>query len=151
MLNYILYSLSVTIFSWLFGSFANEYLREKTYYNRFANICLIENEHINKLIGLGVFKWIVKKTFFKFLNAQIKITNKVGLKNLIELRNQMTYSEISHLIGFVVVLPIIILWGYNSKELATTLLITNILLNLYPSLLQQQNKRRIDQLIKTYS
>jgi len=36
----------------------------------------------------------------------------------------------------------------NNYLFGLTIMIVNILMNLYPSLLQQENKRRIDKLIK---
>jgi len=55
---------------------------------------------VNKRIGLGVFKWIVKNTFFKYFNQKLKLKNKIEMTYLNGLRKEMTFTEISHLIGF---------------------------------------------------
>jgi hypothetical protein len=96
---------------------------------------------------MGYFKWIVKNTFFKFFNQKIKVDNKnTDLKNI---RNEMTLSEISHLVAFVFVVFFAIYFCIRVNLLyGLAIMIPNIFLNLYPSLLQQENKRRIDQLIK---
>jgi len=107
---------------------------------------LIKNENLNKIIGLGYFKWIVKNTFFKFFNQKIKLKNKKT--ELSEIRKEMTIAEISHLIGFIFVTVIALYKSVSINYLfGLTIMIVNILMNLYPSLLQQENKRRIDKLI----
>ena len=62
----------------------------------------------------------------------------------------MNLSVRSHLIefGFVSIFAIIKL-VYAAYLFALIIMIANTLMNLYPSLLQQENKRRIDRLIKT--
>ncbi|MBX2873038.1 MAG: hypothetical protein KTR30_13080, partial [Saprospiraceae bacterium] len=69
--------------------------------------------------------------------------------DLSEIRYQMTLSEISHLIGFVFVTVFAIQKSFAvSLVFGLTMMIPNVFMNLYPSLLQQENKRRIDQLVK---
>ncbi len=98
---------------------------------------------------MNAFKWVVKNTFFRFFNQKLTLKKKIERADLITLRNEMTVSEIDHLIGFGFVcffavqktLTVDLLFGI-------TIMIVNILMNLYPSLLQQQNKRRIDKALK---
>ncbi|MGJ8660202.1 MAG: hypothetical protein ACSHWV_10130, partial [Cellulophaga fucicola] len=105
------------------------------------------NKAFNKHIGLNYFKWIVKNTFFKFFNQKIKVEHKKT--NLTEIRNEMTLSEISHLIGFIFVTFFAIYTSVTKSYLVgLAIMVVNILMNLYPSLLQQENKRRINKLIK---
>ena len=61
----------------------------------------------------------------------------------------MTFSEISHLIGFVFV-SFFAVYQLAKGAFLFALIITlvNIFMNMYPSLLQQENKRRIDRLLK---
>lgn len=100
------------------------------------------------MIGLGAFKWIVKNTFFKYFNQKLKLNRKIELTELNELRKEMTFSEINHLIGFAFVTIFAFVKFSNGNYLfALIIMIVNILLNLYPSLLQQENKRRIDKLL----
>ena len=68
---------------------------------------------------------------------------------MIKLREEMTNSEISHLIGFTFMLLFAFFVFLKAKFIfGIVIMSVNILMNLYPSLLQQQNKRRIDKLIK---
>jgi len=105
---------------------------------------------LNKNIGIKYFKWIVKKSFFKFFNQKINLKNKKT--ELTDIRKEMTIAEISHLIGFTFVFFFAIYKSITHNYLfGLTIMIVNILMNLYPSLLQQENKRRIDKLIKRQS
>jgi hypothetical protein len=126
-------------------------LKKTEFYNkRLSNLDFVENEKLNKYIGVDVIKWIVKNTPFKYFNQTIKIKGRIEKTGLIKLRQDMTSSEISHLIGFAFVLIVALLIFLKTKFfLGIVIILTvNILMNLYPSLLQQQNKRRIDKLIK---
>lgn len=147
-IKYLLHSLSLAFISWIVGMSINGFLAKSESYERLTNLNFIKNEATNKRIGLGAFKWIVKNTFFKYFNPKLKLRNKVDRADLRVLRNEMTFSEISHLIGFIVI-GIIVLMKFISGEyvFGVILLTVNIPLNLYPSLLQQENKRRIDELL----
>jgi hypothetical protein len=117
------------------------------YYQKLSNLNFIKSKTFNKNIGIKYFKWIVKNTFFKFFNPKIKLENRNTDLTLI--RNEMTFSEISHLIGFVFVAIFAIYKSFSVGILfGLTMMIPNVLMNLYPSLLQQENKRRIDKMMK---
>ncbi|WP_394801126.1 glycosyl-4,4'-diaponeurosporenoate acyltransferase CrtO family protein [Niabella ginsengisoli] len=128
----------------------NAVIRKTKCYDRgLSNLNFIKSEKLNQLIGLGAFKWIVKNTFFKFFNQKLKLKRKVEKADLNKLRNEMTISEIDHLIGFSFVTIFALVKFFNFHYLLGLIIILiNILMNLYPSLLQQENKRRIDKLIK---
>ena len=151
-IKYLLLSFSFAFISWIVGMVLNGFLAKEESYKRLTNLNFITNYTTNKRIGLGVFKWIVKNTFFKYFNPKLKLKNKINRADLLELRNEMTFSEISHLIGFGFVGVIALFKFMNGSYIfGITLLIVNILLNLYPSLLQQENKRRIDQILARYA
>lgn len=149
----ISFSLSMIFFSWILGHFTNELLKKKKdFYAKISNFVFIRNDCYAKLIGVDWFKWIVRKSFFKYFNQNLIIKRKFNFSRLRELRNEMTSSEISHLVGFGLVLIIILILITMKKfEFVTILLILNILMNFYPSLLQQVNKRRIDKILKNNS
>lgn len=144
--NGLTFGISITIISWIVGMMLNSLLIKTKYYNKLSELNFITSKTLNKRIGLQYFKWIVKNTFFKFFNQKLKLTNKGT--DLIVIRNEMTFAEINHLIGFVFVLVFAL---YKSVSVNFTFglltMIPNVFLNLYPSLLQQENKRRIDRLI----
>lgn len=141
------FGLSISVISWIVGMIGNSMLLKTAYYKKLENFNFVTSKTLNSAIGLPYFKWIVKNTFFKFFNESIKINdNKVDLNDL---RHQMTLSEISHLIGFVFVTLFAIYKCFTTSVLfGISMMIANAFLNLFPSLLQQENKRRIDRLIK---
>jgi len=148
-LKYLTFSISIAFISWIVGMILNALIKNTSYYIKLSNLNLINSDTLNKNIGLGIFKWIVKNTFFKYFNQKLKLNNKTEMNQLTELRKEMTFSEISHLIGFGFVTIFALAKFINGTYLfGLIIMIVNVLLNLYPSLLQQENKRRIDRLIK---
>lgn len=142
-----IFGISMSFISWMVGMILNSILIKTEYYKKLSNLNFISSKTWNKRIGIKYFRWIVKNTFFKFFNQKIKLENKKV--DLTELRNEMTLSEISHLIGFIFVAAFAIYKSYMVHIVfGLTMMIPNILMNLYPSLLQQENKRRIDKLIQ---
>lgn len=137
----------------MIGMIINAVLKKTAFYNRHLfNLNFVENEKLNKYIGVNIIKWIVKNTPFKYFNQTIKIKSRIEKPGLIKLREEMTNSEIGHLIGFAFVLISALVIFLKTKIIIGFVIImtVNIFMNLYPSLLQQQNKRRIDKLIRKF-
>jgi len=129
----------------------NAIILKKPFYKKLSNFTFIKSKKLPKRIGLGPLKWIVKNTFFKYFSQNLKLKGKASISELNKLRLEMTYSEISHLIGFVaVVIVALVLFIRGYYIWALIVMIINVFMNLYPSLLQQENKKRIDRLIKIY-
>lgn len=147
MLKYLTFGISISFISWIVGMIINSILIKTKYYKKISNLNFIGSKSLNKNIGIYIFKWIVKNSFFKFFNQKIKLKNKKT--ELTEIREEMTIAEISHLIGFIFVIFFAIYKSITDNFLfGLIIMIVNILMNLYPSLLQQENKRRIDYLIR---
>lgn len=130
----------------------NAFLRKTDFYAKYLNhLNFIKSETLNKVIGMHFFKWVVKNTFFKFFNQKLKVKNKVEKSDLVKLRAEMTTSEIDHLIAFIFVTCFALGAFYNFKfKSAGIMMLINVFMNLYPSLLQQENKRRIDKFINKF-
>lgn len=147
MIKYLTFGISISFISWIVGMILNSILVKTEYYKKISNLNFITSNTLNKNIGIEYFKWIVKNSFFKFFNQKIKLKNKKT--ELTEIRKEMTIAEISHLIGFIFVIIFAIYKSVTHNYLFGLIIMTvNVLMNLYPSLLQQENKRRIDKLIK---
>ncbi len=147
-MHYVVFGISIAFISWMVGMIVNGLLKNTSYYEQVTDLNFIQSEHLDKMLGLGLFKWIVKNTFFKYFNEKLTLKNKIELSELSELRKEMTYSEISHLIGFAFVTVFAIYKGITIDYVfGLTIMLCNILLNLYPALLQQKNKRRINRLL----
>jgi len=137
---------SISVVSWMIGIMFNGIFEKTEFYKKFSNLNFIKSKSLNNNIGLKYFKWIVKKTIFKYFNQKIKIENKKT--DLIKLRHEMTLAEISHLVGFIFVTIFAIYFSLKPNLVyGLSIMIPNTFLNLYPSLLQQENKRKIDSLI----
>ncbi|RZK19013.1 MAG: hypothetical protein EOO86_08605 [Pedobacter sp.] len=150
MIKHITFSISITFLSWIVGMIINAFLIKTVFYQeKLTNLNFVKSKKINKLMGIGVIKWIVKNTFFKFFNPKLKMKTKIKQNELDVLRNEMTLAEINHLIAFATVVIFALVMVFKEKYLlALIMMIVNMLMNLYPSLLQQENKRRLDQLEK---
>lgn len=150
--KHLSFAISIAFISWIVGMLINAFLRKTNFYAKnLTHLNFIKNEKLNKFIGLGIFKWIVKNTFFRFFNQKIKINKRIEKVDLVELREEMTISEIDHLVAFIFVTCFAFFSFYNFKFIAgTMMMLVNVLMNLYPSLLQQENKRRIDQFLNKF-
>lgn len=145
MMQYLIFGISITFISWMVGMVLNALIKNTSYYAKVSNLNFIKSKRLNKRLGLGVFKWLVKNTFFKYFNQKLKVETKIEMLELDDLRKEMTIAEISHLIGFAFVIIFVLVKFVNGDFLfGVIIMLVNIVLNLYPSLLQQENKRRID-------
>jgi hypothetical protein len=146
MIKHLTFAFTVSVISWIVGMVANALLIKTPYYHQhLKHLNFIRNESVNSYIGIEIFKWIIIHSAFKYFNPKLSMKKQIKPSELPNLRNEMTIAEISHLIGFVFVTAFVLvklLKGYYLSALI--IMIMNILLNLYPTLLQQQNKRRID-------
>lgn len=151
--KYLSFSIAVAFSSFIVGMAVNAFLKKTKFYNdELSDLNFIKSEKWNKWFGVGMVKWIVKNTPFKYFNQKLKLKNRAEKTDLHQLREEMTNSEIEHLIGFVFVTIFALVKFYNSEWLfGVTLMIVNVFMNLNPSLLQQQNKSRINKLIKSFS
>ena len=151
-LKYITFSISICFISWIVGMIVNAALRKTEFYGKLYNFSLVKSRKLNKFIGLGAFKRIVKNTFFKFFNPKLQLQSKATTKELIELRQEMTIAEISRFIGFLFVMIFVMIKVIRAEFLFSLwIILVIILMNLYPSLLQQENKGRIDRFLKILS
>jgi ABC-type amino acid transport system permease subunit len=148
--KYLSFSIAITFISFIVGMAVNALWKNTPFYlNKLSNLNFIKSKMLNKYFGVDIVKWIIKNTPFKYLNQKLKLRNKIEKTDLHALRKEMTSSEIDHLIGFVFVAIFALTKLYKTEWLfGLTIMIVNILMNLHPSLLQQQNKRRIDNVLK---
>lgn len=140
------FGLSVSIISWMVGIIGGALLLKTRYFEQLSHLNFVSSKALNRALGIEQFKWIVKNSFFRFLNQSIRVDGKNT--DLASIRHQMTIAEINHLIGFLFVAAAALYQSFNvSLIFGLSMMIPNVILNGYPSLLQQENKRRIDQLL----
>lgn len=145
-IKYLTFSLSIAFISWIVGMIITALIpRTKFSIARISHLNFIKNERINDILGLNQFKWIILHTFFKFFNPKLSMKKKIMAGQLDEYRAEMTIAELNHLFAFAFMMIFVLINVFKGLYLlALVILVVNILMNLYPSLLQQQNKRRID-------
>lgn len=148
-LKYISSGFSLVFISFIVGMLMTALIRKTGFYRTtLSHLNFIKEDRLNNLLGVGVVKWVIKNTFFKFLNQKIKMDTKMSLSDLKNLRNEMTKAEIDHLFAFVFVLGFVAVQLSGQQYLyAAIILFLNLLMNLHPALIQQQNKRRLDRLL----
>lgn len=141
-------SISIAFGFSVIGLLINNMIKRQSYYEVVSNLNFVRNEKANSILGVRVLRYIIVNTFWGKFNPALTI--KQGDKeSLVRLRLEMTYAEISHLICFVLILLLLPVC-YMLKirpELIIPLFVCNIIFHLYPALLQQYNKRRLDRLI----
>ncbi len=148
LLQQLLSSISITFFSMVIGVAINELIKKKEFYKSISNLTFIKNDLIYKLIGVKYMKWLVYKTFWRNVNTKLIVKKRPSLIELDLLKQEMIYAEISHLIAFVFTLLIsLIILIFGTFEFGALLMSVNIFFNLYPALLQQKNKERVNRLI----
>ncbi|KOS06109.1 hypothetical protein AM493_08710 [Flavobacterium akiainvivens] len=145
-------SISIVFTFAIVGMIVNKAIINKPFYARLTHLNFIKNEKLNKILGVTVLRYIILHSFWKFLNPALKLDKAKGREKLLWLRAEMTNAEISHLIGFALGLMVIsasFLANYLTG-IIVPLFIANTLFHLYPALLQQYNKRRVDLLLARY-
>jgi hypothetical protein len=146
LLTGLTFGLSLSVVSWMVGIIGTVILQRTGYYEKLSHLNFIPSKTLNKVLGIEQFKWIIKNSFFRFLNQSLKVEGKQT--DLASLRLQMTNAEIGHWIGFLFVAAFAAYQGYNKSLIfGLAMMIPNVILNAYPSLLQQENKRRLDKII----
>lgn len=151
-IKYFTFSVSITIISWIVGMIITSILARTAAYKNLSSLNFIPDASLNRAIGIDAFRWIVKNTFFRFFNPNLRIKGRIETAQLLELRKEMTFSEISHFAGFGFVVVFALVKFINAEFLfGSIMMLVNVLMNLYPSLLQQENKRRIDKFLMKYS
>lgn len=140
------FGFSLSIISWMVGIMGDAVLLRTSYYEKLSELNFIRSKALNDFLGIEQFKKVVKNSFLRFLNQSIRMEGKYA--DLASLRHRMTRAEISHLLGFLFVAAAALYQCFNvSLAFGLAMMIPNAVLNGYPSLLQQANKRRIDRLL----
>ena len=146
---YFLKAIIFTFGSWTMGLIINNVIKNTTFYSKLSNFQFIRNKTINHILGLSIFSWIIKNSFFRVFNQNIQLKKRASYKELKQIRNEMVYAEIGHLIGFLFILVFIFIQIMNNQYTYALLLLGfNIIFNLYPTLLQQYNKKRVDNILR---
>lgn len=148
-LSYFLNAIALTFVSWTIGLLLNNAIKKTNFYSLISNFSFVKSTSLNKTLGLNLFGWIIKNSFFKVFNQKLKFEKIPTVEDLQQIRKEMVYAEVGHIIGFIFLLFVIIYQIINANTIYVIILfVFNIVFNLYPILLQQYNKKRIDRILK---
>jgi len=100
-----------------------------------------------KTIGMYYFKKIIQK--YPLPNATLKIElNGRSKSDILDLEDRMREAEQIHVFGLLLILVISILFAFTrDKKFLLWFTIFNIIMNLYPILLQRYNRNRIKSIL----
>jgi hypothetical protein len=151
--QYLLYSITLSFVSWTVGALVAERFHTRSWVQQWLKrLNLLPSEKVNRLLGVGTFRWVVVHTFFSVFNPKLNLKAGKTRDDLVRLREEMTKAELGHWIGFLFMLLVsLVLVCLHHTAFAGIVCLVNGILNLYPALLQQYNKRRLDPILERYS
>ncbi len=142
--------IALLFLSFMMGALLHTAFAKQGWYQKYFYKLNFTSDKATKLIGVLWIEWLILKTPLRLFNQQLKITGRPTKDQLLQLRDVMTAAELSHLMGFVVIIPIIIYYVVSGQSLLliSSMVILNVLFNGYTALTQQYNKRRLDKVLE---
>ncbi|NYE59149.1 hypothetical protein FHW58_000301 [Duganella sp. 1224] len=140
--------IAVMFLSFIIGLFADLVLRRMPIYGWISSRYLFSDARTYEMLGVAWFRKILLATPLRMLNANIKPPKNRDLHLLKDVRQHIATAEVSHWVGFAVMLLLTgYVWSSSGPKTGLGFVFFNVVGNLYPCLLQQYNKRRLYQLI----
>ena len=138
----------VMFLSFVVGVIVDPILRRATNYEWLSTRYLFANSETYESIGILWFRRFLKVTPLGSFNSDLHFTKDRDLKTFTALRDRMATAEMSHWVGFTTMSGMtLVAWWYRGAFVGLGYVVFNVLGNVYPSLLQQYNKRRLCRLI----
>lgn len=140
--------IAVMFLSFIIGVFADLLLRRMPFYGWISARYLFADSKTYETLGVERFRKILLATPLRMFNNNIKLPKNRDLHLLKEIRKHIATAEVSHWVGFAVMMVVTIYaWSSYGPKIGLSFVFFNTVGNLYPCLLQQYNKRRLYQLI----
>ncbi len=140
--------IAVMFLSFIIGVFADLLLRRMPFYGWISARYLFADSKTYETLGVERFRKILLATPLRMFNNNIKLPKNRDLQLLKEIRKHIATAEVSHWVGFAVMMVVTIYaWNSYGPKTGLSFVFFNTVGNLYPCLLQQYNKRRLYQLI----
>ena len=140
--------IAVMFLSFIVGMIADAILRRTANYAWVSSRYLFAKSKSYERIGVLWFRWFLLITPLRYFNTQICFANKCDLGTLQAVRSNMATTEVSHWCGAIAMLCVTcVVWWQRGATLGLWFLLFNFLGNVYPALLQQYNKRRLERVI----
>jgi len=153
MLKTYIFAISFTFSLSIIGLLVNNAIKNKPFYRIISNFNFIKSEAANRYLGVILFKKVLVKSFWRHLNPTLKMEGLSDKAKLITLRNEMTSAEIGHLVALLCTFIAVIVMHEKRyyEDAIIPILICNIIFHVYPPLVQQYNKKRLDKVIDRIS
>ncbi|XLZ71006.1 hypothetical protein ABT364_03310 [Massilia sp. SR12] len=140
--------IAIMFLSFIVGVLADLVLRRLPFYGWMSARYLFADAKTYESLGVERYRKILLATPLRLFNNTIKLPKKRDLQLLKEIRQHIATAEVSHWVGFAVMMVLTIhAWNSYGPKIGLSFVFFNIIGNLYPCLLQQYNKKRLYQLI----
>ncbi len=134
--------------SFIAGLIGDALLRRFAFYQSLSRLYLFSDSKIYERLGVLWFRKFLLATPLRLFNNKIFVAQKRDLNKLKEVRAHIATAEGSHWVAFFLMLIAMLpAWWYFGWRIGASYLALNIAGNLYPCLLQQVNKRRLNAVI----
>ncbi|KGO87859.1 hypothetical protein Q765_05080 [Flavobacterium rivuli WB 3.3-2 = DSM 21788] len=153
MLKTYIFAISFTFSLSIIGLLVNHAIKSRPFYSKISNLNFIKSEAANRYLGVVLFKKVLVISFWKHLNPTLKIAGRPDKAKLNALRNEMTTAEVGHLVALMCTFIAVIVMHQKHyyEDAIIPVLVCNIVFHVYPPLVQQYNKRRLDKIIDRIS
>ena len=154
MLKIYIFSITFAFGFSLLGLLINNLIKNKPFYKNVSHLNFIKSDAANRYLGVLIFRKIVINSFWRHFNPALKITERPNRNKLLMLRNEMTHAEISHLIAFIfAIITILLIKNKNHlyNDAFIPIIVFSVIFHVYPPLVQQYTKRRLDKIIDRIS
>lgn len=134
--------------SYAIGVWLTELVKRLKLYHWFEDQNYISDK-LTQQLGVLHFGWLIRHTFMGKFNQKLQLKGKADAETLHQLKTDMTYAEIGHLLAYVLLLILNIVGIFLDMAIWYLVLFffINLVFNLYLVFLQQYNKRRISRLL----
>ncbi len=141
-------AIAAMFLSFLVGMLGNAMLRRLEIYERLSNMSLFSDPRSFENMGILWFRKFLLATPLCFFNTNIRFSSNRSTEALDSIRKHMANAEVSHWVGFAAMMGMtVVAWWYRGSTVGLAYVFFNTIGNLYPCLLQQYNKGRLEQLI----
>lgn len=147
-MNLLANTIAALFISFLVGLMADPILRRLPHYGWLNSRYLFANPRVYENLGVLWFRKFLLWTPLRLLNTKIYFTKSRDLRVLNGILEHIATAEVSHWVGFATMLGFTWLaWWNHGSKVGLAYMACNIIGNVYPSLLQQYNKRRLSHVI----
>ena len=138
--------------SMIVGILAVRLLKDTKLYQYINDNTISTDPKFYSFLGTSIIKRLIMNTSLNNFNKEIIVKSpNLDLQELNNLKLKMTNAEVGHIVAFIFLMATTIVLVLLDQDIAVLIIlnILNIIFNLYPILIQQQNKLRIDRILKS--